>query len=62
MPPTFMVRAQSENSTAPASVSPALQSSIIEAVSQATQGIPDAAKMGLNGKAFNMTLVVNPSP
>jgi hypothetical protein len=31
----------------------------MEAVSQATQNIPDAAKMGLNGKAFNMTLVVN---
>lgn len=55
-PPFFMIKAQQGNSTAIAS--PALQSSIVEAVSQATQNMPDAAKMDLNGKGFNVTLVV----
>jgi hypothetical protein len=35
-PPFFMIKAQTDNSTANANVNPALQSSIVEAVSQAT--------------------------
>jgi hypothetical protein len=58
-PPFFMIKAQQDNSTINANIPPALQSSIVEAVSQATQNIPDSAKFGLDGKAFNMTLVVN---
>ena len=56
-----MVKSQQDNSTQNATVSPALQTSIIEAVSQASKNIPNDSKAGLNGKAFNMTLVVNPA-
>ena len=49
-----MIKAQSENNS-----TNALQSSIVEAVSQATQNTPN--KAGLVGKGFNMTLVVNPA-
>lgn len=49
-----MIKAQSESNS-----TNALQSSIVEAVSQATQNTPN--KAGLVGKGFNMTLVVNPA-